>query len=127
MPQIYTGGASEMMYDISFPLGWQSMPPTSTEFASCVNTVIQHNWKQIQAGYANPYASTGLPMNRLHGAAHDVALMSNIGIPRNQGGLGMHGGFEAALSYAVGQALIAGYNLCCYYNGLPMLPPTHLP
>jgi|GEM_PF-2891827 hypothetical protein len=116
-----------MMYNISFPLGRQSLPATPAEFASCVNAAIQQKWFQIQAGYENPYASTGLPMNQLHGAAYDVALMSNIGIPRNQGGLGMHGGFETVLGYAVGQALLAGYNLCCRYNGLPVLPPIYLP
>ena len=116
-----------MMYDLPISLGGQSMPTNPAEFASCVNTAMQQSWQQIQAGYANPYASTGLLMNQLHGAAYDVALMSNIGTPRNQGGLGMRGGFETVLSYAVGQALIAGYNLCCRYNGLPVLPPVYLP
>ena len=75
-----------MMYDLPISLGGQSMPTNPAEFVSCVNTAIQQSWQQIQAGYANPYASTGLPMNQLHGATYDVALMSNIGIPRNQGG-----------------------------------------
>ena len=66
-------------------------------------------------------------MSQLHGAAYNAALMSNIGIPISQGGAGMQGGFEAILGYAIGQALVAGYNLCCYYNNLPILPPPYLP
>ena len=115
-----------MTHELSFLVGGQTFPPSPMEFASSVNSCIAQNWWQIQNGYNNPFSSTMTPMGQLHGAAYDVALMSNIGIPRNQGGAGMRGGYEATLNYAVGQALWAGFNICCWYYGLPMLPPPCL-
>ncbi len=115
------------MYELINLIGKSSFPSTADEFVACVNSAILQNWQQIQDGYSNPYASTGMPMSQLHGAAYNAALMSNIGMPLSQGGAGMQGGFETILGYAVGQALVAGYNLCCYHNNLPILLPLYLP
>jgi len=114
------------MYDLTNLTGGQFLPPTPSEFSSYVNAGIEQNWMRIQQGYANPYSSTGRPMEQLNGAAYNAALFSNIGIPRNQGGTGMRGGYEATMGYAIGQALWTGYNICCWYYGLPLLPPPCL-
>lgn len=115
-----------MMYNIIHQNGGQSLPQNPAEFASFVNAGIEQNWLQIQQGYANPYSSTGKPMEQLHGAAYNAALFSNIGIPRNQGGAGMCGGYETTMNYAISKALWVGYNICCWYYDLPMLPPPYL-
>lgn len=116
-----------MMYNLIPAYDGQTLPQNPVEFSSFINAEIEHNWLKIQQGYANPYSSTGKPMEQLHGAAYNAALFSNIGEPRCYGGDGMRGGFEVVLGYAVGQAILVGYNLCCYYNGLPTLPPPYLP
>jgi hypothetical protein len=117
---------TKMMYSIIPTYGGQYLPQNPAEFSSFVNAGIERNWLKIQQGYANPNSSTGRPMEQLNGAAYNAALFSNIGIPRNQGGTGMRGGYEATMNYAIGQALWAGYNICCWYYGLPMLPPPCL-
>lgn len=115
------------MYELINTSGGHSLPQSPAEFSSFVNAGIEQNWLRIQKGYAEPYSSTGKSMEQLYGAAYNAALFSNIGGPRCYGCAGMRGGLETILSYAVGQALVAGFNLCCRYYGLPMLPPPYLP
>ena len=115
------------MYKSVDPNWEQSLPTSPSQFSYYVNSAISQNWQRIQNGYAIPQASTGTPMSNLHGAAYNSALLSNIGIPRCQGGAGMYGGFEAMINYAIGQAMLYGYNFCCFYNNLPPLPYPPLP
>lgn len=63
--------------------------------------------KHCQAFYESQYLPTGLPMKQLHGTAYDTELMLNIGVPHNQGSLGMQNGFEAIINYKVNRALLA--------------------
>lgn len=113
------------MNKLSIPCYWQSMPPTRSEFVSYVRNVTRDMQERIQEGYANPYASTGIPMAQLHGSAYVTALLSNIGIPRNQGGAGFIGGLEVLLNYVYVMGTNVGYNLCCYHNDIP-IPETSI-
>ena len=66
-----------------------------------VNQVYQQTGKQIMEGLSRPTASTGKPMEELHGAAKRIAQMSNIGGgSKATGGGGIDKGLDTLTKYA---------------------------
>ncbi|MDY3215155.1 MAG: hypothetical protein SOW77_07800 [Ruminococcus sp.] len=110
-----------MDYLISGQLG-TSLPSNSIEFTSMVNNALVQSADAIRSGYENPLSPTGTPMNMLNGAAYTNALLSNIGIPRNQGGTGMYGGLQTLCTYMLACGMQIGFNACCCYHNLPQFP-----
>lgn len=109
------------MYYITNQLG-DSIPSTPYEFTHMVNTTLIQSANAIKSGFENPLSSTGTPMNMLSGAAYTNALLSNIGIPRNQDGTGMYGGLQTLCTYMLACGMQIGYNACCNYYNLPQFP-----
>lgn len=66
-----------------------------------INRVYQQTGKQIEDGLSKSTASTGTPMDELHGAAKRIAQMSNIGGgSKAKGGKGIDGGIETLTKHA---------------------------
>ena len=66
-----------------------------------VNQVYNRTGKQIIEGLSKPTASTGKPIEELHGAAKRIAQMSNIGGgSKATGGKGIDGGLDTLTKHA---------------------------
>lgn len=66
-----------------------------------VNQVYQQTGKQIVDGLNKPTASTGKPIDELHGAAKRIAQMSNIGGgSKATGGGGLDKGLDTVTKHA---------------------------
>lgn len=64
-------------------------------FEQNVNNLYETTKNQIQAGISKPTASTGKPIENLHGAAKTTTLLSNIGGgSKETGGGGMAQGLK---------------------------------
>ena len=64
------------------------------------DSILSQRGKQIVDGINNPTASTGTPMDKLHGGAKRMAQMSNIGGgSKATGGGGVDEGMKAMLQY----------------------------
>lgn len=66
-----------------------------------VNQEYHKTKKKIEDGLSRPNASTGTPMDELHGAAKRVAQLSNIGDgSKATGGGGIDQGLETIINYS---------------------------
>ena len=68
--------------------------------SQAVNTMYETTKNQIQAGISRSTASTGTPMEKLHGAARTTSTLSNIGGgSKETGGGGMAQGLETITKF----------------------------
>lgn len=75
--------------------------PQKLSFEQVVDQVYQQTGKQIVDGLNNPTASTGRPIDELHGAAKRIAQMSNIGGgSKSTGGGGLDKGLDTVTKHA---------------------------
>lgn len=80
--------------------------PQSPSIEKAVDNVLQQTEKEIVKGLTNPIASTGTPIDELHGAAKSIAQISNIGGGSiATGGGGMKKGFETVTKNAQAKAI----------------------
>lgn len=75
--------------------------PPQPSLQQVVDKVYQQTRKEIVEGLSKPTASTGKPMDELHGAAKRVAQMSNIGGgSKASGGGGIDKGVDTLTKHA---------------------------
>ena len=75
--------------------------PQKPSFEQVVDQVYQQTGKQIVDGLNKPTASTGKPIEELHGAAKRIAQMSNIGGgSKATGGGGLDRGLDTVTKHA---------------------------
>lgn len=75
--------------------------PQKTSFEQVVDQVYQQTGKQIVDCLNKPTASTGKPIEELHGAAKRIAQMSNIGGgSKATGGGGLDRGLDTVTKHA---------------------------
>lgn len=75
--------------------------PQKPTFEQAVNQVYQQTGKQIVDGLNRSTASTGKPIDELHGAAKKIAQMSNIGGgSKATGGGGLDKGLDTITKHA---------------------------
>lgn len=73
---------------------------SNTSLERATDSILSQRGKQIVDGLNKPTASTGTPMDKLHGGAKRMAQMSNIGGgSKATGGGGVDEGMKAMLQY----------------------------
>ena len=81
--------------------GTQTISNTNTSLERVADSILNTRGQQIIDGLNKPTASTGTPMEKLHGGARKMAQMSNIGGgSKATGGDGVDEGMKALLQYA---------------------------
>lgn len=79
------------------PPAVKQQPP----FKQAVDQVFNSTGKQIMEGLSKSTASTGKPIDELHGAAKRIAQISNIGGgSKATGGKGIDGGLDTLTKHA---------------------------
>ncbi|MDE5569208.1 MAG: hypothetical protein K2I82_00955 [Ruminococcus sp.] len=72
--------------------------------------MLQQSGQQIYNGLKEQYASTGYPIDWLHGGPHIGAILAAIGGGAvSTGGAGMLGGLQVLLQYAWAAGAAYGY------------------
>ena len=78
----------------------QVVPKSNTSLERAADSILSQRGKQIVDGLNKTTASTGTPMDKLHGGAKRMAQMSNIGVgSKATGGGGVDEGIKAMLQY----------------------------
>ena len=78
----------------------QVVPKSNTSLERAADSILNQRGKQIVDGLNKTTASTGTPMDKLHGGAKRMAQMSNIGGgSKATGGGGVDEGMKAMLQY----------------------------
>ena len=78
----------------------QVVPKSNTSLERAADSILSQRGKQIVDGLNKTTASTGTPMDKLHGGAKRMAQMSNIGGgSKATGGGGVDEGMKAMLQY----------------------------
>ena len=78
----------------------QVMSRNETSLEMVADNILSQRGKQIEDGLSKTTASTGTPMENLHGGAKKMAQMSNIGGgSKATGGGGVDEGMKAMLQY----------------------------
>lgn len=76
----------------------QVVPKSNTSLERAADSILSQRGKQIVDGLNKTTASTGTPMDKLHGGAKRMAQMSNIGGGSKATG-GVDEGMKAMLQY----------------------------
>ena len=84
----------------------QVVPKSNTSLERAADSILSQRGKQIVDGLNKTTASTGTPMDKLHGGAKRMAQMSNIGGgSKATGGGGVDEGMKAMLQYTQADAV----------------------
>ena len=84
-----------------------STPPPLSKNGLAAKAVIEKTEKLIKDGLAKPTASTGTPIEQLHGGAKFMAQLSNIGGGSlESGGGGIRAGFNTTTQNAAAKSVL---------------------